>query len=48
MGKKLGECAPPQELGGGGGGEAHWPAGEGLGESQFRRLEKKLGTLWYH
>ncbi len=27
------------------GGEAHSPAGEGLGESQFRRLEKKLSTL---
>ncbi len=24
---------------------AHSPAGEGLGESQFRRLEKKLNTL---
>ncbi len=24
---------------------AHSPAGEGLGESQFRRLEKKLSTL---
>ena len=31
------------ELGGGGG--AHSPAGEGLGESQFQRLEKKLSTL---
>jgi hypothetical protein len=28
-----------------GGGGAHSPAGEGLGESQFRRLKKKLGTL---
>jgi hypothetical protein len=36
------ECAPPPEQGGGG---AHSPAGEGLGESQFRRLEKKLNTL---
>ncbi len=36
------ECAPtPQNRGGG----AHSPAGEGLGESQFRRLEKKLSTL---
>jgi hypothetical protein len=32
----------PPEPGGGG---AHLPAGEGLGESQFRRLEKKLSTL---
>jgi hypothetical protein len=31
----------PPEPGGGG---AHSPAGDGLGESQFRRLEKKLGT----
>ncbi len=30
----------PPEAGGG-----HSPAGEGLGESQFRRLEKKLSTL---
>ncbi len=29
----------------GGGHTAHLPAGEGLGESQFRRLEKKLSTL---
>jgi hypothetical protein len=28
-----------------GGGGAHSPAGERLGESQFRRLEKKLSTL---
>jgi hypothetical protein len=28
-----------------GGGGAHSPAGKGLGESQFRRLEKKLITL---
>jgi hypothetical protein len=27
------------------GGGAHSPAGEGLGESKFRRLEKKLSTL---
>ncbi len=27
------------------GGGAHSPVGEGLGESQFRRLEKKLNTL---
>ncbi len=32
------------------GGKAHSPRGEGLGESQFRRLEKKpntLPTLWF-
>jgi hypothetical protein len=34
------QCAPPPRLGG-----AHSPAGEGLGESQFRRHEKKLSTL---
>ncbi len=34
------ECAPPPRTGEGG--RAHLPAGEGLGESQFRRLEKKL------
>ncbi len=34
-------CATPPEPGRG----AHSPAGEGLGESQFRRLEKKLSTL---
>ncbi len=28
-----------------GGGGSHSPAGDGLGESQFRRLEKKLSTL---
>jgi hypothetical protein len=33
--------APPPGTEGG----AHSPAGEGLGESQFRRLEKKLSTL---
>ncbi len=36
------ECAPPPGTKGGG---AHSPAGEGLGESPFRRLEKKLSTL---
>jgi hypothetical protein len=36
------ECTPPP---GRGKGVAHSPAGEGLGESQFRRLEKKLSTL---
>ncbi len=36
------DCAPPPELKGGG---AHSPTGAGLGESQFRRLEKKLSTL---
>ncbi len=36
------ECALPPRTGGAG---AHSPAGEGLGESQFRRLEKKLSTL---
>ncbi len=34
------ECAPPPGTGG-----AHSPEGEGLGESQFRRLEKKLSAL---
>jgi hypothetical protein len=33
------ECASPEPKGGGG------PAGEGVGQSQFRRLEKKLSTL---
>jgi hypothetical protein len=33
---------PPEPNGGGG---ADSLAGEGLGESQFRRLEKKLSTL---
>ncbi len=37
-------CAPPPGTKGGGEG-AHSPAGEGLGESQFRRLERKLSTL---
>ncbi len=36
------ECAPPHYTKGGG---THTPAGEGLGESQFRRLEKRLSTL---
>jgi hypothetical protein len=35
-------CPSPQNRGGGG--EAHSPACEGLGESQFQRLEKKLST----
>jgi hypothetical protein len=34
------ECAPEPK-----GGGAHSPADEGLGESQFQRLEKKLSTL---
>ncbi len=37
------ECAPPprnQSVGG-----AHSPAGEGLGESQFRQQEKRPSTL---
>ncbi len=37
------ECAPP--LGTKGGGGLHSPSGEGLGGSQFQRLEKKLTTL---
>ncbi len=36
-------CAPPPCTKWGGG--AHSPAGEGLGEPQFRRLKKKLSTL---
>jgi hypothetical protein len=36
------ECAPSP---GTKGGRAHSPAGEGSGESQFRRLEKRLSTL---
>ncbi len=36
------ECAPPPQTKGGG---THSPAGEGVGESQFRRLEKKHSTL---
>ncbi len=35
------KCAPPEPKGEG----AHSPAAGGLGESQFRRLEKKLNTL---
>ncbi len=41
------ECAPPPWTKGWG---AHSCAGEGLGQSQFQRLEKKLSTLptlWY-
>ncbi len=33
-------CPSPESMGG-----AHSPADEGLGESQFRRLEKRLSTL---
>jgi hypothetical protein len=33
--------SPRYQMGGG----AHSPVGQGLGESQFRRLEKKLSTL---
>jgi hypothetical protein len=36
------EPLPPEPKGGGG---SYSPAGEGLGESQFRRLEEKLSTL---
>jgi hypothetical protein len=36
-------CPSPRNQRGGGG--LHLPAGEGLGESQFRRLEKMLSTL---
>jgi hypothetical protein len=36
------ECAPPPAEPRGVG---HWRALEGLGESQFQRLEKKLNTL---
>ncbi len=39
------ECAPSLQNRGEG---AHSPAGEGLGESQFRRLESKLSTLLYY
>jgi hypothetical protein len=35
------QFGPPPRTGGG----AHWPTGEGVGESQFRRLEKQLSTL---
>ncbi len=35
-------ATPPEPKGGG---EAYSPAGGGVGESQFRRLEKKLSTL---
>jgi hypothetical protein len=40
-------CPSPHNRGVG----AHSPGGEGLGESQYRRLEKKLSTLptlWAH
>ncbi len=36
------ECVSPPGTTGGG---AHSPAGEGLGESQFRRLQKKFSTM---
>ncbi len=36
---------PPPPPRTGGGGVAHTPAGEGLGESQFRQLENKLSAL---
>ncbi len=39
-------CSPPPEPNGG---RAHSPAGEGVRESKFQRLEKKLSslsTLW--
>ncbi len=39
----------PRNQRGGGAGDTHSPAGEGVGEPQFRRLEKKpstLSTLW--
>jgi hypothetical protein len=39
------ECPSPRNRGRGEGGEARLPADEGFGESQFRRLEKKLCTL---
>ncbi len=39
---RQGVCPSLQNRGGGG---AHSPAGEGLGKSHFRRLEKKLSTL---
>ncbi len=49
---ELGLSHPLTQRGGGGtlfpvprGGGANSPAGEGLGESQFRRLEKKLWSL---
>jgi len=38
------ECAPPPDTKWGGG-DIFLPAGEGLGESHFRRLEKRLCTL---
>jgi hypothetical protein len=36
---------PPEPKMGGGGVGALAPAGEGVGESQFHRLEKKLSTM---
>ncbi len=39
------ECAPPPRTGGGG---AHSPAGEGLGESQLRRGDIHCGTLYIY
>ncbi len=39
------ECTPPPRTGGGGGMGTHLPACEGVGESQFGRLERKLCTL---
>ncbi len=41
----LSPASVPHPLEPEGGGGAHSPAGEGLGESQFRRLEKKPSTL---
>ncbi len=39
-------CASsPKPGGGGGAGGTHSPAGEGVGEPQFRGLEKKLTAL---
>ncbi len=37
------ECVLPPYTNGGGG--THSPAAKGVGEFQFRRLEKKIGTL---
>jgi hypothetical protein len=42
---ELGLAVPLPPEPGEGGGRAHSPAGKGLGESQFRRLGKKLSTL---
>jgi hypothetical protein len=38
-------CPPPPRNQRGGGAQTHSPACEGVGESQFGRLEKNLGTL---